>query len=118
MYQRPGYYYGKNYANYDRNKQTCQPKEKKLKIKEQKSEVKDCILKVIDKVDKSDRITVILKSGDGCCLWCGCFGGVEDGWLYNIISFDDPTECRRMYIPLECICAIIDPEIEFDSSDQ
>ncbi|SJZ38633.1 hypothetical protein [Selenihalanaerobacter shriftii] len=91
--------------------------EEPKKQKKYKPQTKNCILKVIKQLDETDRITVILKSGDECCLWSGCFGGLDDGclWIYNICGGvpTEPTECRRMYIPLECICAIIDPAIEF-----
>ncbi|SJZ38654.1 hypothetical protein [Selenihalanaerobacter shriftii] len=100
-----------------KNNVSCGCEEPK-KQEKQMPQTKNCIIKVIDQLDETDRITVILKSGDACCLWNGCFGGVEDGCLklFNIFSpaFPiDPTECRIMYIPLDCICAIIDPEILF-----
>ncbi|SJZ38598.1 hypothetical protein [Selenihalanaerobacter shriftii] len=84
-----------------------------------KFSVQSCVLNVLNRIDEDDVITVILQSGEFCCAWTGCFCRIEDNTLvlFNVFpAFDGPIvdgeSCKRMHIPLDCICAIIDPGIE------
>ncbi|SJZ38610.1 hypothetical protein [Selenihalanaerobacter shriftii] len=85
--------------------------------------VQSCVLKVLKRIDEDDVITVILKSDGFCCAWTGCFCRIENNTLVLFnpeLAFDEGLingeSCRKMYIPLDCICAIINPGFDGDEN--
>ncbi|MFW6278580.1 MAG: hypothetical protein ACOC2G_00185 [Bacillota bacterium] len=57
--------------------------------------------------EKNTPITIIIQSGANCCEHTGCVGEIVGDCFLTLISGNDA--CRRTFIPLDCICAIIDP---------
>ncbi|MEJ6952461.1 hypothetical protein [Natronospora cellulosivora (SeqCode)] len=66
-------------------------------------------LKLLRRIAKCNRaVTIIIRSGENCCSHTGCIAEVvENSYVVLITAVNDT--CQRTYIPLECICAVIDP---------
>ena len=67
--------------------------------------------KILKKFAKNtEPVTLIIKSGENCCEITGCILTVKKD-LVILLTDDDP--CRRIYVVIDCICAIKKPaEVE------
>ena len=72
---------------------------------------KSSLRKVLKKFAKNtEPVTLIIKSGENCCEITGCILTVKKD-LVILLTDDDP--CRRIYVVIDCICAIKKPaEVE------
>lgn len=52
-------------------------------------------------------VTILIRSGSDCCEIEGCICEIVDGCYITLLSGENG--CERTYIPINCICAIIDP---------
>ena len=66
---------------------------------------------VLQKLSKeTDAVTVVIKSGAECCQITGCIARIEDNILTMLVENED--ECPRVYIAIDCICAVYHPGID------
>ncbi|MEJ6952459.1 hypothetical protein [Natronospora cellulosivora (SeqCode)] len=62
-------------------------------------------LKVLKKLTKkNEAVTIIIRAGGNCCDLEGCVLAVSDEIVTLLLN-----ECGRIYIRVDCICAVIDP---------
>ena len=63
----------------------------------------------------NEPVTIIVKSGSDCCSHTGCICEIVDDCYVTLLSGENG--CDRTYIPLDCICAVIDPAEANDVND-
>ncbi|MCK8826130.1 hypothetical protein [Fuchsiella alkaliacetigena] len=56
--------------------------------------------------EEKEPVTIIISSGTECCEITGCIAKITDDYITLITS---SNACRRAYIAIDCICAIIKP---------
>ena len=61
--------------------------------------------------DKTDAVTVIINSGEGCCEITGCIASIKGNILTMLVD-DDNNNCPKVYIAIDCICAVYHPAID------
>jgi hypothetical protein len=73
---------------------------------------RDDLVRLLNKIkDTSEEVTIIIQSGEGCCEITGCICEIDKCF---VVLIDSNHVCRRTYILLDCICAIIHPARKCD----
>jgi|GEM_PF-3753384 len=63
--------------------------------------------KLLNKIkDTNEEVNVIVQSGEGCCDFTGCICEINDCFL---VLVDGDDICRKTYILLDKICAVVHP---------
>ncbi|MCK8824987.1 hypothetical protein MWH30_07945 [Fuchsiella alkaliacetigena] len=78
-------------------------------VKKQRKELG--MRQVLQKLSQeTDTVTVIIESGEGCCEITGCIASIKGNILTMFVNNAD-DDCPRVYIAIDCICAVYHPAI-------
>lgn len=89
----------------EKEKKEIEPEKQNYKRRRPK---KSGIINILKKLSKKNKkVTIIIKSGANCCELTGCIIDIKKNCV-KLLTNKNNT-CRRIFIDINCICAVIVP---------